>query len=63
MYRELDRVVLKKAMPQHGLNQGAVGSIVMVHAKKAGYEVEFIAPAGKEATTVSLKTSDIRPVD
>ena len=63
MFRELDRVILKKALPEHGLNQGAVGSVVTVHKKSAGYEVEFVAPEGKMTAVVSLKSSDIRAVD
>ena len=63
MFREQDMVVLKKALPKHGLNQGAIGSVVTVHKKSAGYEVEFVAPKGKETTIVSLKSSDIRAVD
>jgi hypothetical protein len=63
MFRELDRVILKKALPVHGLNRGAIGSIVTVHKKSAGYEVEFVAPEGKTTAVVSLKSSDIRAVD
>jgi hypothetical protein len=63
MFRELDRVILKKALPKHGLNQGAIGSVVTVHQKSAGYEVEFVAPEGKITTVVSLKSSNIRAAD
>ena len=63
MFREQDMVILKKALPSHDLNRGAIGSIVKVHTKSAGYEVEFVAPKGKETTIVSLKSSDIRAVD
>jgi hypothetical protein len=63
MFRELDMVILKKALPDHGLNRGAIGTIVLVHKKSAGYEVEFVAPEGKTTVTVSLKSSDIRTVE
>jgi hypothetical protein len=63
MFRELDRVALKKALPKQGLNRGAVGSIVRVHSKNAGYEVEFVAPYGKLTTVVRLKSSDFRVAD
>ena len=63
MFREMDMVILKKALPLHGLNRGARGSILVVHGGKAGYEIEFVAPEGKPTTVVSLKSSDIRAVD
>ena len=63
MFRELDMVILKKALPKHGLNRGAVGSVLKVQTKSAGYEVEFVAPEGKATAVVSLKSSDIRAVD
>ncbi len=63
MFRELDMVRLKKAMPHHGLNRGALGSIITVNPRSLGYEVEFVAPNGKPTTVVSLKSSDIRIVD
>ncbi len=63
MFRELDMVILKKALPQHHLNRGAVGTIVTVHTKSAGYEVEFVAPNGKPAIIVLLKSSVFRAID
>ena len=63
MFREADRVVLKKAKPEYGLNRGAVGIIVKAHKGSAGYEVEFMAPVGKPAIVVLLKTGDIRAAD
>jgi len=63
MFRELDRVRLKKAMPIHGLNRGAVGLILKVQPKSVGYEVEFAAPMGKTSVVVTLKSSCLRAVD
>jgi hypothetical protein len=62
MFRELDRVKLKKAMPNHGLNRGTVGTIVSIHPKN-GYEVEFMAPAGKDSFVVMLKSTHLVAVE
>jgi len=63
MFRRLDMVILKKDLPLHHLYRGAAGTIVTVHEKSAGYEVEFNASNGKPAIVVSLKSSIIRAVD
>jgi hypothetical protein len=63
MFRVLDRVTLKKAMPDLGLNRGAVGSILTVRSKNAGYEVEFAAPAGKADVVVTLKSSCLKAAE
>lgn len=41
MIKELDSVVLTSDIPEYGLASGDIGTVVMVHAKGAGYEVEF----------------------
>ena len=63
MFRELDRVILKKALPLHHLNRGAAGTIVAIHKKSAKYEVEFNSANGKPGVVVSLKSSVIRAMD
>lgn len=60
--RELDIVVLTEDVPGLKLHAGDAGTIVMVHAGNAAYEVEFCAADG---TTVALETllpDQIRPI-
>jgi hypothetical protein len=62
MFRELDMVRLKKALPKHGLNRGAVGTIVTILPKN-GYEVEFMAPAGRPSVVVTLRSTHLKAVE
>ena len=61
MIKELDSVVLKVDLPEHGLKKGDVGTVVLVHGT-AGYEVEFITLGGETLTVVSLSKDQVRPV-
>jgi hypothetical protein len=47
MIKELDLVVLRTALPELGLGDGDIGTVVMVHDDGAGYEVEFTALDGR----------------
>jgi hypothetical protein len=62
MIKELDPVVLTKALPKHGLQAGDVGWIVMVHDGGAGYEVEFVTLAGETVSVVTVPAEAVRPV-
>ena len=62
MIRDLDTVALKTALPKYGLKSGDLGSVVMVHEGKSGYEVEFSTLKGKTLAVVSLKPSQIRAI-
>jgi Domain of unknown function (DUF4926) len=53
MIKEFDPVVLTTPLPEHGLQAGDVGWVVMVHDAGAGYEVEFVTLAGKTASVVT----------
>ena len=57
--KELDTVVLKRAMPEYGLEAGDVGAIVHRHAPNA-FEVEFVSGEGKTVAVVTLRSEDIR---
>ncbi len=59
---EHDTVVLTADLPEHGLTRGDVGSVVMVHADSAGYEVEFVTLEGETVAVVTLAAEKIRPV-
>lgn len=59
---ESDLVVLKRDVPTERLSPGDVGTVVLVHQKGAGYEVEFTTLSGDTVAVVTLDASDVRPV-
>ncbi len=61
MVGELDAVVLTCDLPEHGLERGDVGTVVLVHPS-TGYEVEFIALDGETLAVVSLTPDGLRPI-
>jgi len=63
MIKELDPVVLAKALPEHGLQAGDVGWVVMVHSAGAGYEVEFVTLTGETVAVVTVPASAVRAVN
>ncbi|OFZ96833.1 MAG: DUF4926 domain-containing protein [Betaproteobacteria bacterium RIFCSPLOWO2_02_67_12] len=62
MIRELDNVILECDFPEHGLARGDVGTVVLVHAEGAGYEVEFTALDGETIAVVTLAGEQVRAV-
>jgi hypothetical protein len=60
VYRELDVVVLRRDLPEHGLVADDVGAVVGVY-QSGGYEVEFTAADGGTLAVVTLAEADIRP--
>ena len=60
MFEELDRVILTEDVPDHGLEAGDVGTVVLVHRGGAGYEVEFVALDGETFAVVSVHPHQIR---
>lgn len=61
MIKELDSVVLAVDLPDHGLKQGDVGTVVLVHGDQ-GYEVEFMTLDGESLDVLSLSIKQVRPV-
>ena len=61
MIRELDSVILTVDLPEHGLEKGDVGTVVLVH-RTGGYEVEFITLSGETLAVVSLSSEQVRPI-
>lgn len=55
-------MVLTKSLPEHGLQAGDVGWVVLVHAAGAGYEVEFVTLNGETVSVETLSAADVRPV-
>ncbi len=62
MIHELDSVVLTTDFPEHGLREGDVGTVVLVHRGGEGFEVEFVALDGETVAVVSLFSSQVRPI-
>ena len=61
MIKELDTVVLTEDLPEHGLKQGDIGTVVLLHAP-GGYEVEFMTLDGQTLVVASLFPRQVRPV-
>jgi len=62
MIRELDRIVLTTDLPEHGLKTGDIGTVVLVHEKSNGFEVEFVSLDGETVAVVSLFAHQVRPI-
>ena len=62
MIRELDDVILECDLPESGLTRGDVGTVVLVHQRGEGYEVEFTALDGETVAVVTLAAAQVRAV-
>ncbi len=62
MVRELETVVLRRDVPEHGLKKGDVGAVVHRYSDQAAFEVEFVAAEGKTIAVLTLTEVDIRPM-
>jgi uncharacterized protein DUF4926 len=60
-FAQLDTVVLRRDMPEHGLRAGDLGAVVEVYGHD-GLEVEFVQASGRTKALVTLKTKDVRAV-
>jgi Domain of unknown function (DUF4926) len=60
MIAELDRVILTTDMPNYGLENGDIGTVVLVHEGGKGYEVEFVTLSGETFAIVSLFAEQVR---
>ena len=59
---ELDTVVLRRNLPEEGLEKGDVGAIVHRHSEDA-FEVEFVTGDGGTVAVVTVRANDIRSID
>ncbi len=62
MIKELESVILVGDLPEHGLRDGDIGTVVLVHPANSGYEVEFMTLDGQPLAIVSLFRSQLRPI-
>ena len=63
MIREHERVVLTTPVPSENLEPGDVGTVVGIYAGGEACEVEFLTLDGQTAAVVTLKASEVRPVN
>jgi hypothetical protein len=61
--KELDRVVLTQDLPEHHLERGDIGTIVLVYRDNKGYEVEFMTLDGETVAVTLLYPSQVRPIE
>jgi hypothetical protein len=62
MIKEHDQIVLIEDMPQHRLQAGDLGVVVMIHGDHAGYELEIFSADGRTLDVVTVKATQVRPV-
>ena len=62
MIQELDRVILTSDIPEYSLEEGDIGTVVLVHQSGKGYEVEFVTLDGKTVAIVSLYSIQVHPI-
>lgn len=60
MIQLYERVVLTEDLPEKKLQQGDVGTIVMVHDEGKGYEVEFFTLDGETYAVETLVARHVR---
>ena len=60
--KELDTVVLTEDAPEHGLREGDLGTVVLVHRGGEGYEVEFATLDGDTVAVVTLGAAQVRAI-
>lgn len=63
MINELDLVTLSTDLPEHGLSQGASGTVVHVYKDGQAYDVEFLNPEGRTVAVATLELDQVQPWD
>ena len=61
-YELLQVIVLDRDLPEHGLRRGDLGAVVQVYPPD-GIEVEFVTASERTEALLTLRESDVRPVD
>ena len=62
MIREHDQVILCCDLPEEGLKQGDVGTVVHVTKGDEAYVVEFVTLDGETVAVEILESHQVRPV-
>jgi Domain of unknown function (DUF4926) len=61
MIQETEDVILTCDLPEQGLARGDIGTVVLIHGKGKGYEVEFTTLDGETIAIVTLTADQVRP--
>jgi hypothetical protein len=61
MIEELSRVALTESLPEHQLEAGDIGTVVLVHQGGEGYEVAFASLNGETLVVTSVHARQVRP--
>ena len=61
MLQEHPAVALKRPLPEHALDSGALGVVVHVHGQGAAYEVVFLTQDGHTVCVETLQPEDLAP--
>lgn len=62
MIQELDRLILTSDIPEYSLEEGDIGTIVLVHQGGKGYEVGFVTLHRETVAIVSLHSIQVRSI-
>ncbi|MDV2990739.1 MAG: hypothetical protein N4J56_000393 [Chroococcidiopsis sp. SAG 2025] len=62
MIQELDRFILTTNILERNLEQGDLGTVVLVHRDRQGYEVEFMTLDGETVAVISLSNEQLRSI-
>lgn len=60
MVEELESVVLTRDVPESGLSEGDVGTVVHRYQGGQGCEVEFVTGGGRTVAVLTLTAEDLR---
>lgn len=60
---ELDRVALTRDVPESGLAEGDVGTVVHRYEGGERYEVEFVAGGGRTVAVLTPEAPDLRALE
>ena len=58
----LDTVVLRRALPEHGLRRDDPGAVVQVYEPE-GLDTEFVGASGRTQALVQLTPADVRAIE
>ena len=61
MFKELDIVVLRHDISEHGLKAGDIGAVVHCYKDPGALDVEFVTAQGSTVAVLTLNLTDVRP--
>jgi Domain of unknown function (DUF4926) len=62
MIKEHERVALSRDLPEHGLANGDLGTVVHVYNGGTAFEVEFMTLTGDTIGVFTLEAKEVRTV-